>query len=134
MRRVAGFSLQEVMIVTTLLGLVSATVAGLAAGLHRTDRVTAAYVEDLAGLRRAVAAVERDLREAQSIAELHYELADDMLWRDGVVMARRIGRFEVTEEHGVATARIGLLPRAEAATREAVITTSVRLRSKERAR
>jgi len=134
MKRVAGFTLQEVMIVTTLLGLVSATVAGLAAGLHRTDRVTAAYVEDLAGLRRAVAAVERDLREARSIAELRYELADDVLWRDRVVLARRIARFDVTEENGVATARVGLLPRAEAATREAVITTSVRLRRGEGAR
>lgn len=127
MRRAAGFTLQEIMIVTTLLGLVAATVAGLASGLHRADRVTAAYVEDLAGLRRAVAAVERDLRAARSHRELRYELADGVLWRDGEVVARRIGRFEVTEAGGVATARIGLLPRAEVATREAVIATSVRL-------
>lgn len=134
MRRAAGFTLQEVMIVTTLLGLVAGTVAALTGGLHRADRVTAAYVEDLAGLRRAVVAVERDLRGARSIADLRYELADDVLWRDRVVLARRIARFEVTEENGVATARVGLLPRAEAATREAVIMTSVRLRAEEGAR
>ena len=128
MRRQAGFSLQELMIVTAVLALVATTVAALTGSLHRTDRVTAAYVEDLAGLRRAVVAVERDLREARSVDELRYELDGDVLRRDGKVVARRIGLFEVEQEQGVATARVGLRPRAEAATREAVVTTSVRLR------
>jgi type II secretory pathway component PulJ len=131
MRREAGFSLQELMIVTGVLVSVMAAVGGLAHALHRADRVSAAYAEDLAGLRRAVTSVEHDLREARSVAELAYELDGDLLRRDGRVVARRIALFEVLAEGRVATARIGLRPRAEAATRAAVVTTCVRLRGAE---
>jgi prepilin-type N-terminal cleavage/methylation domain-containing protein len=127
-RREAGFSLYELMIVTAVLGGVAAALAGITHAVHRADRASAAYVEDLTELRRAVAAVERDLRAAGSVADLRYALDAGMLRRDGQVVARRIGTFEVTQEGAVATARIGLLPRAEVATRSAVVSTSVRLR------
>jgi hypothetical protein len=127
MRRQAGFSLYELMIVTALLVTVTGTIAGITHAVHRADRVSAAYVEDLAGLRRAVATVERDLRVARSLSDLHYVLDLDMLKRGDDVVARRIGTFELKEEDGIATARIGLLPRAEAPTRAATIVTSVRL-------
>lgn len=124
----AGFSLYELMIVTAVLGGLAAALAGITHAVHRADRASAAYVEDLTELRRAVTAVERDLRAAASVADLRYVLDTGLLRRDGQVVARRIGTFEVTQEGPVATARIGLLPRAEAATRSAIVTTSVRLR------
>lgn len=127
MRRAAGFSLYELMVVTALLVTVTATIAGITHAVHRADRVSAAYVEDLAGLRRAVATVERDLRAARSLDDLDYVLDLDMLLRGDEVIARRIGTFELMQEGGVVTARIGLLPRAEAPTRAALIVTSVRL-------
>jgi type II secretory pathway component PulJ len=127
-RRDAGFSLYELMIVTAVLVTVSGTLAGITHAVHRADRVSAAYAEDLAELRRAVVAVERDLRAAKTVADLRYTLGDGVLRRDGKVIARRIGTFEVTQEGAVVTARIGLLPRAEVATRDAVVSTTVRLR------
>ena len=50
-----------------------------------------------------------------------------MLKRGDELVARRIGRFELVREGPVVTAWIGLLPRAEEATRAAVVVTSVRL-------
>jgi prepilin-type N-terminal cleavage/methylation domain-containing protein len=127
LRREAGFSLYELMIVVAVLGTVVGTIAGITHAVHRADRVSAAYVEDLAGLRRAVVSVERDLRAARSLADLQYVLDLDVLKRGEAVVARRIGTFEIVQDGEVVTARIGLLPRAEAATREAVVETSVRL-------
>ena len=128
MRREAGFSLYELMIVTAVMGVVAAAIAGVTHAVHRADRVSAAYAEDLAELRRAVVAVERDVRAAASVEELRYALDDGVLTRDGRPVARRIGSFELTREGAVVTARIALLPRVEAATRTAVVETSVRLR------
>lgn len=128
MRRDAGFSLYELMIVTAVFGLVAAAIAGLTHAVHRADRASAAYTEDLAELRRAVVAVERDLRAASSADDLKYALDGGVLKRDGRPVARRIGSFEVRQDGDVATARIALQPRVEAATRTAVIETSVRLR------
>ncbi len=129
-RREKGFSLYELMIVTAVLGVVTAALAGVTHAVHRADRVSAAYVEDLTELRRAVAAVERDLRAASSIDDLRYALDGGVLKRDGEAVARRIATFELTQEGAVATARIGLLPRTEAATRKALVSTSVRLRGR----
>ncbi len=123
----AGFSLYELMIVVAVLVTLTAAVAGITHAVHRADRVSAAYVEDLAGLRRAVTSVERDLRAARSLEDLRYVLDLDMLKRGEAVVARRIGTFELLQEGDVVTARIGLLPRAEAPTRAAVVVTAVRL-------
>lgn len=128
MRREAGFCLYELMIVTAVLVTVTGALAGITHAVHRADRVSAAYVEDLTELRRAVVAIERDLRAARSIDDLRYALDGGALKRDGQIVARRIGMFELTQEGAVATARIGLLPRAEVATRSATVSTSVRLR------
>jgi hypothetical protein len=122
------------MVVVGVLAAVMATLAGLAHALHRADRTSAAYVQDLEGLRRAVVSVEGDLRAARSVDELRYRLVGDALKRDGRIVARRIARFELTQEGALATARIGLLPRTEAATRAAVVTTRVRMRGAEGAR
>jgi len=130
MRRDAGFSLYELMIVVAVLGVMTGAIAGLTHAVHRADRVSAAYVEDLAGLRRAVTSVERDLRAARSVKDLDYVLDLDMLKRGETILARRIGTFELVQDGDVVTATIGLLPRADAPTREAVVVTSVRLGGK----
>jgi type II secretion system protein J len=122
-----GFSLYELMVVTAIFGLVATTIAGVTHAVHKAERASAAYVQDLAELRRAVVAVERDLRVATP-DELRYALDSGVLTRDGRVVARRIASFQLEREGPVVTARIALLPRVEAATRTAEVTTSVRLR------
>lgn len=135
-----GFSLLELMIVTAVIALVAASLGGVASALHRTDRVTAAYVEDLAQLRRAVRAVERDLRASREVVyhrvdRAYYRLEDGRLLRDRQVVARNIGLFEMTREGNLVTVRLGLEPRAHVpAARRPVLTTRVRLRNPEERR
>jgi len=129
MRRQAGFTLMELMIVIAMVGFVASIGGAMAGALHHTDQQTAAYVDDVGDLRRAVRAVERDLRAAASLEALDYRLEDDRLLRNGHELARRIGRFEMTEVDGLATVRIGLAPRREVASRKApVVVLKVRLR------
>jgi type II secretion system protein J len=129
MRREAGFTLMELMIVIAMFGFVASICGAMAGALHRTDQHTAAYVDDVSDLRRAVRAVERDLRSATSLDELDYRLEDDRLLRNGHELARRIGCFEMTEAGGLATVRMGLAPRREVASRKApVVVLKVRLR------
>jgi prepilin-type N-terminal cleavage/methylation domain-containing protein len=127
-RREAGFSLYELMIVTAVMGGVAAAIAGVTHAVHKADRASAAYAQDLAELRRAVVAVERDLRAAASFEELRYGLDGGVLTREGRVVARRIGGFRLEREGPLVTARIELLPRAEVPTRTAEVATTVRLR------
>jgi prepilin-type N-terminal cleavage/methylation domain-containing protein len=132
-----GFSLLELMIVTAVIALVAASLGGVASVLHRTDRVTAAYVEDLAQLRRAVRAVERDVRASREVVyhrvdDVFYRLDNGRLLRDDQVVARHIGLFEMKREDDLVTVRVGLLPRAHVpAMRRPVVTTRVRLRNPE---
>jgi prepilin-type N-terminal cleavage/methylation domain-containing protein len=133
-----GFSLLELMIVTAVIALVAASLAGVASTLHRTDRVTASYVDDLGQLRRAVRTVERDLRNSREVIyhridEVFYRLDNGRLLRDDEVVARRIGLFEMVREDDLVTVRVGLQPRAHVpAMRRPVVTTRVRLRNPER--
>ncbi len=135
-----GFTLLELMIVTAVLAMIAASLGGVASALHRTDRVTAAYVEDLAQLRGAVRAVERDLRAAREVIhhrvdDAYYRLDAGRLLRDDQVIARHIGLFEMTREGNLVTVRLGLEARAHVpAMRRPVVATCVRLRNTERRR
>ena len=135
-----GFSLLELMFVTAVIAMIAASLGGVASALHRTDRVTAAYVEDLAQLRGAVRAVERDLRASREVIyhrvdNAFYRLDRGRLLRDDKVIARRIGLFEMTREGDLVTVRLGLAARAHVpAMRRPVVTTCVRLRNTERRR
>jgi prepilin-type N-terminal cleavage/methylation domain-containing protein len=132
-----GFSLLELMVVTAVIALIATSLGGVASALHRTDRVTAAYVEDLGQLRRGLRALERDLRASREV--LHHRVNDALyrldggrLLRDDQVVARNIGLFEMTREGDLVTVRLGLLPRAHVpAMRRPVVTTCVRLRNPE---
>ena len=70
MKRQAGYSLAELMIVTTVLVGVTGTLAAVGHSLHRTDRVSAAYVDDITDLRRAVRMVERHPLGSQAFVPL----------------------------------------------------------------
>jgi len=131
--RERGFTFYELMVVTVVMGMLAASTAGLAAALHRSERTAAAYVDDVTGLRRAVRALEDDLRAASSVAGLPYELADGTLRRDGEVLARNIAVFEVAQEGRLARVRLGLGPRrGGASARRAVVELAVRLQEEAR--
>ncbi len=66
-RRDAGFTLIELKVVIVVVALLYAVGAAFAVGVKRADRFSAAYTQDLSGLRKAVARVERDLRGAQTV-------------------------------------------------------------------
>jgi prepilin-type N-terminal cleavage/methylation domain-containing protein len=137
---VRGFSLIELMIVTAVLAVVTASLGGIASVLHRTDRQTAAYVEDLGELRRALHSLERDLRGAREvfyhrIDDVYYRLDGDRLLRDDAVVARNVALFEMSREGEIVTVRLGLRARAHVpAMRRPVVTTRVRPRNLERER
>lgn len=130
-----GFTLMELMMVTAILAVVAASMGGIASVLHRTDRQTAAYVEDLGELRRAVRTVERDLYAAREIGYYRvdgvvYRRAGTDLLRDGKVVARNIALFEFDQEDGIVTVRVGLAQRAHVPGRpRPVVTTRVRPRN-----
>ena len=130
MRR--GFTLLELMVAVSMLTIVGATFLGVARTVHREDRHSAAYAQDLAGLRRAVQLVERDLREAQSLEDLDMRLDDGVLYRGEKAIAHRIGTFDVDvkrEQSQLAHVRIGLAPRSDAPNRrDATLDLFVRMR------
>ena len=132
-----GFSLLELMIVTAVIALIAASLGGVASALHRTDRVTAAYVEDLGQLRGGLRAIERDLRASREVIyhrvdDVYYRLDRGRLLRDDRVVARNIGLFEMKREGDLVTVRLGLQSRAHVpAMRRPVVTSCVRLRNPE---
>jgi len=99
--------------------------------LHRSERLTRAYTDDVSGLRRAVRAIEADLRADRGDT---CRLDDDgNLLRGEFVLARRIERFDVEREGNLWVARIGMLPRRETgAARRPLITIRVRPREQVR--
>ena len=130
-----GFTLIEMMIVTAVLAVVATSMGGIASVLHRTDRQTAAYVEDLGELRRALRTVERDLYAAKEIGYYRidgivYRRAGTDLLRDGEVIARNIALFDLDLTDGVVTVRVGLAQRSHVpGRREPVVTSRVRPRN-----
>ena len=86
----------------------------MAETIHRRDRETAAYAEDLAGLRRAVRTVQADLREARSVQDLEYRVDGHTLLREGQVLARNIELFTVKRVGKLAQVYISLAARSDA--------------------
>lgn len=136
MRRARGFTILELMIVVSMLTVVGATFLGAATTIHREERHSAAYAQDLAGLRRAVQLVEHDLRDAGTTQDVDYRLEDGVLRRGDTPIARNIALFDVSAaSDGLARVRIGLAPRSDAPNRrEATLDLVVRMRGKGGAR
>jgi len=127
MRRQAGYSLAELMIVTAVLVGVTGTLAAVGHSLHRADRVSAAYVDDISDLRRAVRTIERDAR-AGRLGSVTYTRDGARLLRNDRLLADNIGTFEIDDAGDVVVVRIGLKPRAATGARRPVIETRVRVR------
>ena len=120
-----GFTLMELMMVTVMMSAVTAISSGVIVTLHSSEKRTRAYVDDVNALRRAVRAVEADLRAGRSDT---CKLEDGVLRRGDVVLARRVETFDVRRDGGVFIARIGLATRAETGARQPVVTLRVRPR------
>ena len=120
-----GFTLMELMMVTVMVSAVSAISSGVIVTLHSSEKRTRAYVDDVNGLRRAVRAVEADLRAGLTDT---CRVADGVLRRGDVILARRVETFEVRRDGDLLIARIGLATRAETGARRPVVTLKVRPR------
>jgi len=120
-----GFTLMELMMVTAIVGAVTGISSGVIVTLHGSERHTRAYIDDVNGLRRAVRAVEADLRAGRSDT---CQLDDGVLRRGDEVLARRVELFEVVRDGDLWVARIGLAKRNETGVRQPVVTVRVRPR------
>lgn len=120
----------ELGIVLVLFAVVTGISSGVIFTLHNSERRTRAYTDDVSELRRAVRAVEAELR-ANRGDTCHLDAG--VLRRGDRVLARRISRFEVKREGPLWVARIGLQSRSETgAKRKPVITLRVRPREQVR--
>ena len=120
----------ELAIVLVLVSAVTGISSGVVVTLRRSERLTRAYTDDINGLRRAVRAVEADLRADRGDT---CRLEDGNLLRGDIVLARRIERFEVERDGELWVARIGMMPRSETgAARRPLITLRVRPREQVR--
>ena len=130
MTQARGFTLIELGIVVVLVAAIAVISGGMVVTLRTSERRTRAYADDITGLRRAVRAIETDLRANRSDT---CRLVDGELLRGDVVLARRIGRFEIHREGDVWVARIGMKPRRESGqARKPVVTVRVRPREQGR--
>jgi prepilin-type N-terminal cleavage/methylation domain-containing protein len=127
-----GFTLIELLVVIVVMTTVTGSVLTVASTVHREERLSAAYAQDVHGLRRAVQALERDLRTAPGPKAFSWALRDGDLCRDGALLARNVARFDVEWEAERATVHLALGPRSDAPhRREAVLRLVVKRRGGE---
>lgn len=124
-----GFTINELMVTLATMLVMMGTVGGIGMSMHQRNRTTAAYAEDLSGLRRAARHLQEDLRGASSLTDVAYRLEDGALLRGDRSILRNVASFALTAEDGLARVRIQLAPRSDAPTRrEAVLDFRVRMR------
>lgn len=142
MRRQRGWTLIELMGSLSLIGTVCVVVGGLALQAEHTRDLGAAYASDIAGSRRALDAVERDLRAAHDVRVAANSLvaqtdAGDVVWklegtslrRGDEVLARNVATFDAKRDGDVVEVSLALGRRSPVAKRTAAVTTSVRMRA-----
>jgi len=137
-RRDRGFTFFEMMASVGLIAAVSLVVGGLALGAERSRDLGAAYALDVADTRRALDAMERDLRAARDVrVDGSTLVAGAATWtsdktalrRGGVVLARNVAAFVARRDGDVVDVTITLGRRSPDAKRTASVSTSVRLRA-----
>jgi hypothetical protein len=142
MRRQAGFTFVEVTATLGLIAAVSLVVGGITLAAERSRDLGAAYAADVADTRRALDAVERDLRAAHDVridasslvasgdaGVAAWKLDGATLSRDGVVVARNVATFAAQREDDVVVVTMTLGRRSPDAKRTATVGTAVRLRA-----
>jgi prepilin-type N-terminal cleavage/methylation domain-containing protein len=142
MRRQRGLTLIELMISLVLIGAISVVIGGLALDAQHTGTLAAAYAQDVTETRRALDAVERDLRAATDVAvtpfglvattdgaHVAWTLDRGSLRRGDVVVARNIAAFDVRRDGACYVVSIALGHRAPNATRTARVEAVVRPRA-----
>ncbi|MEM7202045.1 MAG: prepilin-type N-terminal cleavage/methylation domain-containing protein [Planctomycetota bacterium] len=145
-----GFTLIEIMTVTTLLAVFSGAALMLSATLFSSDRRCEGYTADILGSRRAVIAISRDLRQAARVVvngedvrvvqrggedDVIYRLESNTLTRQqgerSTVVTHGIANFAVQPNGSLAHLRLTLRPRNPQARHTATLATTVRLRCPE---
>lgn len=141
-----GHTLIELMIASILIGSFFALLSPLAAQLHRSDRVAAAYVEDLTRCRRALRVLEADIRQARGVENradllrvyhpdgvIEYGLDRGTLTRSvqgrSAVVSRRIGALEAFGNGRLVRLKVAVQARAATPGREAVVETTIYMRN-----
>jgi len=142
-RRQRGFTLLELMGSLALIGAVSVVAGGFAFHAKETTELGSLYAGDVAETRRALDAVERDLRGARGVrpganslvvvtdaGDVAWKLDGHSLLRGDAVLARNVANFRA-ERRGAACVdvTIELGHRAPHAARTARVATTVFLRA-----
>jgi prepilin-type N-terminal cleavage/methylation domain-containing protein len=143
MRRQRGFTLLELVGSLALIASISVVAGGVALHAKETTDLASSYANDVAEVRRALGAVERDLRGAReawtrpdslvAVTDsgcVSWTLADGSLMRDGAVLARNVAEFHSERRpDGCVRVTIRLGRRAANAARVATVSTSVLVRA-----
>ena len=142
MRRERGLTMIETMTAVALLGGLCIAVGGLALDAKRTSDLGAAYALDVSETRRALGAVEDDLRAASEVriepaklfvsrdgADVRWMLEGTSLRRDGVVLARNVATFDATQDGACVRVAVALGRRSPDARRTARVETVVHPRA-----
>ena len=139
----------EVLFVIVMGAILSSAVAGIVVQARRTNAVAEVRASEILGLQRAVAALERDLREAAAFettpsgevlvhsprGTVSYRLAGGTLWRAAegrrVRLAVNVALFRVAEEGGLRRITLDLLRPGNPSRRGAGVTAVVAPRAGE---
>ena len=133
MSRMRGFTLIEILLVSTILAASSAAIAGVIHQMRKEDRLAADYAADLRGMRKALQRLERDLSaahkiEGRTIDGVHWKLIGGELLRGDEVVATRIAEFSIKQTCSLAEVTLALAPRSASAARRARVVTTVNAR------
>ena len=108
MKRPGGFTLLELMAVTSVLGVATIAYGAIAEAVHREERASAERVADLDLLRRLSRRLEDDLRSGEDVA---WTLQKPFLWRGADRVASNASALEILRVGDLATARLSLRAR-----------------------
>jgi hypothetical protein len=141
-RRDRGFTLLELIGSLALVATTGLVSAALVLDAHRTRDLGDAYANDVTETRRALDAIERDLRGARDVTidgthlvvatgegDVTWDLDGKSLRRGEVVMSRNVAAFETKRDGDRVDVTLVLGARSEHSRSKASVATSVYLRA-----